>query len=80
MHSCETVNCDVIVMSLLCLYIECTVNPRVFVTRSVQSHCSVNGGSVASTAISNTSFTIEAMIRGYHIYRDIWSAVFEELP
>ena len=27
------------------------------------------------------SFTIEAMIRGYHIYRDNWSAVIdEELP
>ena len=31
--------------------------------------------------MDRASFTIEAMIRGYHIYRDIWSAVFdEELP
>jgi len=30
--------------------------------------------------MDRASFIIEAMIRGYHIYRDIWSAILEELP
>ena len=31
--------------------------------------------------MARTSFTIDAMIRGYHVYKDIWSAVLdEELP
>ena len=31
--------------------------------------------------MAHTSFTIEAMIRGYHIYSNIWSAVIDgELP
>ena len=29
--------------------------------------------------MAHASFTIEVMIRGYHIYRDIWSAVLDEL-
>ena len=28
-----------------------------------------------------SSFTVDAMIRGYHVYKDIWSSVLdEELP
>jgi len=26
------------------------------------------------------SFEIEALVRGYHIYKDVWSAVVEEFP
>jgi len=26
------------------------------------------------------SLEIEAMVRGYHIYKDVWSAVIDEFP
>lgn len=32
-------------------------------------------------AIDRSSSTVEAMIRGYHVYRNVWSSVLdEELP
>ena len=45
-------------------------------------HLRVAAVAIASMEdIAGSSFCVEAMIRGYHVYEDIWSAVVgEELP
>ena len=32
------------------------------------------------TMADRASFSVEAMVRGYHAYKDIWTTVNEELP